>query len=79
VKVPANFVVWGTGTLLNPQELLQPEILARFRASLTSPQTINVATGAEMRARRVTVQQPMNAWHFRATNIADVAFATIDH
>ncbi len=79
VKVPANFVVWGTGTLLNPQELLQPEILARFRASLTSPQTINVATGAEMRAHRVTVQQPMNAWHFRASNIADVAFATSDH
>jgi hypothetical protein len=79
VKVPANFVVWGTGTLLNPQEVLQPDILARFRASLTSPQTINVATAAEMRGHRVTVQQPMNAWHFRASNIADVAFATSDH
>ena len=79
VKVPANFVVWGTGTLLNPQDVLQPEILQRFRASLASPQTINVATGAEMRSHRVTVQQPMNAWHFRATNIADVAFATSDH
>ena len=79
VKVPANFVVWGTGTLLNPDEVLQPEILKRFRASLTSPQTINVATGAEMRARRVTAQQPMNAWHFRAGNVPDVAFAVSDH
>ena len=79
VRVPANFVVWGTGTLLNPQEVLQPEILQRFRASLTSPQTIHVATAEEMRAHRVTAQQPMNAWHFRATDIADAAFATSDH
>ncbi|MFL5630020.1 MAG: M1 family peptidase, partial [Gemmatimonadaceae bacterium] len=79
VKVPANFVVWGTGTLLNPQEVLQPEILQRFRASLTSPQTIRVATLEEMRGRKVTAQQPVNAWHFRAGNIADVAFATSDH
>ena len=79
VRVPANFVVWGTGTLLNPQEVLQPEILQRFRASLTSPQTIHVATAEEMRAHRVTVQQPTNAWHFRATDIADAAFATSDH
>jgi hypothetical protein len=79
VRVPANFVVWGTGTLLNPQEVLQPEILQRFRASHTSPQTIHVATAEEMRAHRVTVQQQMNAWHFRATDIADAAFATSDH
>jgi hypothetical protein len=79
VKVPANFVVWGTGTLLNPEEVLQPEILQRFRASLTAPQTIHVATGDEMRAHRVTAQRPINAWHFRAANIADAAFATSDH
>src|SRR5215218_1914625 len=79
VKVPANFVVWGTGTLLNPQEVLQPEILQRFRASLGSPQTIHVATLEEMRSHKVTAQQPVNAWHFRASDIADVTFATSDH
>jgi hypothetical protein len=79
VKVPANFVVWGTGTLLNPEGVLQPEILQRYRASLTSPQTINVATAAEVRARRVTTQQPVNAWRFRAVNVPDVAFAVSDH
>src|SRR6476661_11281656 len=71
VKVPANYVVWGTGTLLNPQEVLQPEILGRFRASLTSPTTIRVATLDDMRAKRVTMQQPMNAWHFTSTNVPD--------
>ena len=79
VRVPANFVVWGTGTLLNPEEVLQPEILQRYRASLSSAQTIRVASLEEMRARRVTAQQPMNSWRFRASNIPDVAFATSDH
>ena len=79
VRVPANFVVWGTGTLLNPEEVLQPEILQRYRASLSSAQTIRVAGLEEMRARRVTAQQPMNSWRFRASNVPDVAFATSDH
>jgi hypothetical protein len=79
VHVPANFVVWGTGTLRNASEVLQPEILARYEKSLTSPTTIRVATLDDMRAKRVTVQQPMNAWHFTATNVPDAAFATSDH
>ncbi|MEO8228091.1 MAG: M1 family metallopeptidase, partial [Gemmatimonadota bacterium] len=79
VKVPANFVVWGTGALLNPAEVLQPAQLQRYQASLTSEQTINVATAAEMRAHAVTVQQPVNAWHFRTANVPDVTFALSDH
>jgi hypothetical protein len=79
VHVPANFVVWGTGTLRNASEVLQPEILKRYQESLTSPTTIRVATLDDMRAKRVTVQQPMNAWHFTATNVPDAAFATSDH
>ena len=79
VKVPANFVVWGTGTLRNASEVLQPEILKRFQASLTSPQTIRVATIEDMRAKRVTAQQPVNAWHFTAMNVPDATFAVSDH
>ncbi|MBW8770864.1 MAG: M1 family metallopeptidase [Gemmatimonadetes bacterium] len=79
VKVPANFVVWGTGTLRNASDVLQPEILKRYQTSLTSPTTIRVATIDDMRARRVTAQQPVNAWHFTATNVPDAAFATSDH
>src|SRR5574338_436915 len=47
VKVPANFVVWGTGTLVNADSLLQPEPLARFKASFTSDSVIKVASGED--------------------------------
>lgn len=82
VQVPANYVVWGTGTLLNPAAVLRPEPLSRFQASLTSDQTIHVATKEQLAAKNVTVQpsvqssgQPaMNTWHFKADNIPDVTF-----
>jgi len=79
VNVPANFVVWGTGTLRNPSAVLQPQIAQRFQASLTSDTAIHVATLAEMRSKAVTAQNATNAWHFTASNIPDVTFNLSDH
>jgi hypothetical protein len=79
ITVPANYVVWGTGTLLNPAELLQPKFLQRYTESFTSDQTINVASRAEMVSKTVTTQSPRNTWRFRATNIPDMTFNLSDH
>ena len=78
VTVPANYVVWGTGTLLNPSEVLQPTALDRFNRSFTSDQTINVATRAELAAKAVT-KQSTNTWRFHADNIPDMTFSLSDH
>ncbi|HET7024387.1 MAG TPA: M1 family metallopeptidase [Gemmatimonadales bacterium] len=79
VKVPTNYVVWGTGTLTNAAELLQPAALARFQASFTSDTTIHVGTGAQIRAGQITARDSTNAWHFTATNIPDMAYGLSDH
>jgi peptidase M1-like protein len=79
ITVPANYVVWGTGTLLNPAELLQPKYLQRYTQSFTSDQTINVASRAEMVGKTVTTQSPRNTWRFRAANIPDMTFNLSDH
>jgi len=79
ITVPANYVVWGTGTLLNPAELLTPKHLLRYNNSFTSDQTINVASRAEMVAKVVTTQSARNTWRFRATNIPDMTFNLSDH
>ena len=79
VRVPANYVVWGTGTLTNAAEVLQPEPLRRYQASLTSDDVVHVATIADLRAKSVTVQQAMNAWRFTSENVPDVAFNVSDH
>ncbi|HEY5085846.1 MAG TPA: hypothetical protein VII66_00680, partial [Gemmatimonadaceae bacterium] len=79
LSVPANYVVWGTGTLLNADEVLQPAPLQRFKASLTSDQVIHVATKEEMAADSVTTQHAMNTWHFKADDIPDMTFAVSNH
>ena len=83
VRVPANYVVWGTGTLANAAAVLRPEPLRRFRASLTSDTTIHVATRAELAAHAVTTPPSAAgapvAWHFTATNVPDVTYAVSDH
>ena len=77
IRVPANFIVWGTGTLLQPETVLQPEALGRYTASFRSDTTIRVATAADLAGHRVTLPKT-NDWHFRARDIPDMAFGVSD-
>ncbi|MDQ2768076.1 MAG: M1 family metallopeptidase [Gemmatimonadota bacterium] len=79
VRAPANYVVWGTGTLLDPAEVLQPEVAQRLQSSLTANDVIHVASKADFGAKRVTLATPVNSWHFRASDIPDMTFALSDH
>jgi hypothetical protein len=79
VHAPKNFLVVGTGTLQRAETLLQPEILSRYRATLSSDQTIRIVTKEDLDAKRVTAQNAINHWEFRANNIPDMAFNLSDH
>lgn len=79
VRVPANFVVWGTGTLTDPEAVLRPDVLQRYQSSFSSDQTVHVATLAQMRAKQVTTPNVTNEWHFTARDIPDMTFALSDH
>src|SRR5712671_1823617 len=63
ITVPANYVVWGTGTLLNPAELLTPKHLLRYNNSFTSDQTINVASRAEIGAKYMAIPRRQHSGH----------------
>ena len=79
VSVPKNFIVWGTGDLVDPGEVLQPAYARKLAASYTSDAITRIATPAEIAAGSVTVQQPVNTWTWKADDITDVAFALSDH
>lgn len=79
VKAPKNYVVWGTGDLLNPDEVLQPTISDRLKKSYSSDSTIHIATLSELLAGNVTRQKEWNEWKFSATHISDVCFAIGNH
>lgn len=75
IKAPKNYVVYATGDLLNPDEVLQPEFAGRLKKSYLSDEIIHVATADEMKAGKVTLQNEWNTWKFSADHIVDVCFA----
>jgi hypothetical protein len=79
VTVPKNFLVWGTGDLLNAAEVLQPAYLEKFSKSFTSDAVINVVTQQDIEAKNITTQNATNTWKWKASNISDVAFCISDH
>jgi hypothetical protein len=79
VTVPKDFIVWATGTLQNPAEVLQPEIAQRLQQSMTSDSTVNIATKQDLDNKKVTVQNATNTWKWTATNVSDVAIGLSDH
>ena len=79
VNVPKNYIVWGTGTLQHPETLLQPAVATRFQRSFTSDEVIHIATKEELDAKKVTTQNNVNSWQFKATNIPDMTFGLSDH
>jgi hypothetical protein len=78
VTVPKNFLVWGTGDLLNAAEVLQPAYLDKFNKSFTSDEVINVVTQKDLDAKNITTQNATNTWRWKATSISDMAYCISD-
>ena len=79
VQAPANYIVWATGTLQNPTQVLQPTYAKRLAQSLTSDAVTHIATAAELAKKNVTAQQPLNTWVWTARDISDVTVGLSDH
>ena len=79
IAVPRNFVVWATGSLQNPGEVLSPKYLQRFKSALYSDDIVHIINSAECTQKKITVPHVTNTWKFKADNVCDFAFATSNH
>ncbi len=79
VTTPENFLVWATGTLENPKEVLQPKYAKRLKKSHTSDQIIHIATKEDLNKKNMTKQNGRNTWKWKAKNTTDIAIAVSDH
>ena len=81
VTLPAGYIVGGTGTLANPEEVLTATERSRLARALTSATPVNIVTADELQsgaARPRTVggvREGKLTWRFRAHNVRDVAWA----
>ena len=79
VTVPKDYIVWATGDLQNPEEVLQPDYARRLAGSMTSDATVNIAQPEEIQAGKVTTQTDTVTWKWSAQHVPDFAFGLSDH
>lgn len=79
VTAPKNYIVWATGTLQNPNQVLQPEYAKRLEQSFTSDSTIHIATAGDLARKNITAQNDVNTWTWKADNISDMAVGISNH
>ena len=48
VTVPKNYIVWATGDLLNPEEVLQKEYAERLKRSMTSDDVVQITNQKDL-------------------------------
>jgi hypothetical protein len=76
VTLPAGYIVAGSGTLQNPEQVLTPTERSRLAAAVKSDSTIAIVTPEELAsgAARPT-RDGMLTWRFRAERVRDAAWA----
>lgn len=79
ITMPQNFIVWASGTLENPEQLLRKKYLKRYKKAFSSDEIIHIIDSTEYNQKNITIANIKNTWKFKANNITDFAFATSDH
>jgi hypothetical protein len=79
ITVPKNFVVWGTGILINPEDVLAKDYLNRMNEAEVSDSVIRIITPDDLIKGGITAGNEKNIWKFKADNVTDFAFAASDH
>jgi hypothetical protein len=76
VTLPAGYIVAGSGTLLNPEQVLTPTQRARLAEAVKSDSTIAIVTPEEVTSGAARPKQDGTlTWRFRAERVRDVAWA----
>ncbi|MBD3276160.1 MAG: hypothetical protein GF372_12665, partial [Candidatus Marinimicrobia bacterium] len=79
ITLPDSFVVWGTGILQNPEEMLTPKYLRRYQQAQKSETVIRIADADAVMSHEVLKNRNAHTWKFSAENIPDFSFAFSDH
>jgi hypothetical protein len=75
IEAPAQWIVFGTGALQNPEQTLAPAVLQRYRQGIASDQVVNVVTPADFGRVTPAGTRGMVSWRFRADSVRDHAFS----
>ncbi len=75
ISVPKDFVVWATGDLANPSDVLQSKYVRRLAKAKKSNTVVSIIDSFDIKAGNITKQHAKNTWHYTAQDAPDFAFA----
>ncbi len=75
INVPQNYLVWATGVLQNPKDVLSSEYLKRYEKSRTSDEVVHIIEKTDLEKGKITTQNNSNTWAYKAEDVSDFAFA----
>ena len=79
IEVPNSMMVWATGILQNPGELLQPAFLQSFDLAHNSHEVVSIWKAEDMEARSVFKPAASNVFVYEAKGVPDFAMGISDH
>ena len=75
VTLPAGYIVAGSGTLQNPEQVLTPTIRTRLAAAVRSDTTVAIVTPEELASGAARPKRDGTlTWRFRASKVRDAAW-----
>ncbi|QHT66565.1 M1 family metallopeptidase [Rhodocytophaga rosea] len=78
ITMPDEFIVWATGVLQNPDEILEKEYASRYKNARTSDEINKIITTDDRKKGEITLSKQAHTWKFKAEYVPDFAFATSD-
>ena len=79
VTVPGDYLVWGTGDLLNRGDVLAGNINHRIDVAGKADTIVTVIDTTDLPGRGLTRHADSNTWNFAARDVTDFAFAVSNH
>ncbi|HLA63219.1 MAG TPA: M1 family metallopeptidase [Rhodothermales bacterium] len=81
LDVPADYLVWSTGELQNPESVLTASARERLAQAMATDEIVHVVTPEEREAGGVTAPGTNGRlqWHYTTENVRDVAFTASRH
>lgn len=75
ITLPSDYLVMGSGSLINPEEVLTDLAQRRLAKARQSDKTIFIIKPNELGKKRFTQDRPTLTWRFRMDQTRDVAWA----
>lgn len=73
--MPANYLTWATGNLLNASEIFDESVYSKIEASKKSRAVVNIITPADYKKKLLKGNGPI-VWKYKAKDVPDFAWAT---